>query len=451
MSSAASAQRAASRTADGTGASGADRRYRAWLLGLLFVAFALRLAWALYAARNPVELNDPHIYLAQARGIAAGEGYRQIDGLPTAYFPIGYPAFLAAITWFVDHSPLTSVPRTAAVVQAVLGTISVWLVWRIAASLLGRRTALGAAGIVAVFPGLLLYSAPLLSETLFVTLELAAIAFLLAAPWTAEAPSWRRLAGFGVLTGLAALVRPQSLVLVLALAAALALTRVGWRRSLAAGCVAFAAAVLVIVPWTARNAITMKAFVPISTNTGDDLCIGHNSLAYGGFGTFPACADVPGKLGRERETARDAKNTRAAADYALHHPLAEVRLLRDKLHYLYLGDSGAIAAVESYGHDRFLAAGARSALKTVADVYFFVVLALAILGLPLLATRRDARRMMLLLATLAMAFMPLAFFGDMRFHVPASPLFAILAAAALARLLPSVGRRLRRPHASRPL
>ena len=34
----------------------------------------------------------------------------------------------------------------------------------------------------------------------------------------------------------------------------------------------------------------------------------------------------------------------------------------------------------------------------------------------------------------AMALIPLAFFGDVRFHVPASPLFAIAAAVAIVRL-----------------
>src|SRR5918912_985991 len=93
------------------------RRERTVLVALLVLAAALRIAWSLYAARTPQGESDPHTYLTAARGIAAGHGYLSFDGSPTAYFPIGYTAFLAAIVWVVDHTPLSDVPRTAAVVQ----------------------------------------------------------------------------------------------------------------------------------------------------------------------------------------------------------------------------------------------------------------------------------------------------------------------------------------------
>jgi hypothetical protein len=112
-----------------------------------------------------------------------------------------------------------------------------------------------------------------------------------------------------------------------------------------------------------------------------------------------------------------------------------------KARYTYNGDSGAIAAAEAYGNARFLPGGLRATLTTVADVYFFVVVALGLIGAPLLASRRDGRSTMLLAALAAMALIPLAFFGDMRFHVPASPLFAIAAAVALTRLPPRLRRR----------
>ncbi len=425
--------------------SGPDReRERRLLLAILGLAFVLRLAWSLYAGRDPSGLNDPFTYLVAGHAIAAGDGYRFfVDGSPTAYFPIGYPAFVAAVAWLAEHTPLDDVPRAVGVVQAVIGTASVWLVHRIASRIYGVRTGLAAAAIVALFPGLLMYSANLLSETLFVFALLLALAVVTAVPWNVEAPSWRRLAAFGVLTGVAMLVRPQASLLIVALPVAMAIARLGRRRSLAAGGVVLATALLTIAPWTVRNAITMDSFIPISSNLGDDLCIGHNDGARGHFAFYEDCIPADKIRGGPQEVERSREGTRVALEHIWSHPRREAWLLVQKARVTYNGDSGAIAAAEAYGNARFLPSGLRATLTTVADVYFFLVVALGLIGAPLLASRRDARSTMLLLSLAAMALIPLAFFGDMRFHVPASPLFAIAAAVALTRLLPRLRSRAR--------
>ena len=426
-------------------ARGADARAvareRLWLWALVGLAFALRLAWALYASRQPAGLNDPHTYLMSGQDLAAGRGYRFVlDGAPTAYFPIGYPALVAAVVWVVDHTPLSDIPRTVGVLQALLGAASVWLVWRITTRIAGARAALVAAGITAFFPGLLLYSAPLLSETLFVFAELVAIAVLVDVPWGPRGPSTRRLIAAGVLFGLAALVRPQAALFIVAFFLALLIARSGWRRALAAGAIVAVAAALTVMPWTIRNAITMDAFIPISTNGADDLCIGHNPAANGAFAFYPACLDIKGLKGGEREVQRERKNTREAINYAWSNPRRELWLTLQRARFTYNGDYEAVDAVEAYGNARFLPGGLRSGLKHGSDVYFWVVTLLALAGLPFLASRGEPRRTFLLIGLIAMAVAPLAFFGDVRFHVPASPLFAIAAAVAVTRL-PGVLRR----------
>ena len=44
--------------------------------------------------------------------------------------------------------------------------------------------------------------------------------------------------------------------------------------------------IAVMIPWTVRNAVVMKAFLPIGTTTGDNLCIGNYPDAQGHF-AFP--------------------------------------------------------------------------------------------------------------------------------------------------------------------
>jgi 4-amino-4-deoxy-L-arabinose transferase-like glycosyltransferase len=418
------------------------RREAVWVGALVLLGFVLRLAWSLYASRHPAGLNDPDTYLVTAHDIAAGRGYRFIlDGAPTAYFPPGYPALVAAVVWVVDHTPLGDVPRWVGVLQALLGAASVWLTWRITRRIATRPAALVAAALVAVFPGLLLYSAPLLSETLFVFIELVAMAVLVDVPWGPRGPSTRRLLVVGVLIGLGALVRPQAALLIVAFALALLIARSGWRRALAAGAIVVVAAALTIVPWTVRNAITMNAFIPISTNGADDLCIGHNPGATGAFAFYGDCLDIKGLKGGEREVKRERKNTREALHYAWTNPRRELWLLGQKALYTYDGDYEAVDAVEAYGHARFLPSGLRSGLKHVSDGYFWIVVLLGIAGLPFLARGRDPKRLFVLLSLVAMALAPLVFFGDVRFHVPASPLFAIAAAIAITTLPRALRRR----------
>jgi hypothetical protein len=102
--------------------------------------------------------------------------------------------------------------------------------------------------------------------------------------------------------------------------------------------------------------------------------------------------------------------------------------------YTYDGDYEAIDAAEGYGNAPFIPKGLRLVLHRVVDGWFWIVLALALLAVPLMPSRRDGRGTAMLAAMAGMALIPLAFFGDVRFHVPASPLFAIAAAVAIVRL-----------------
>jgi hypothetical protein len=59
---------------------------------VITVGVLARLLWIL--AIPAVPMNDTAIYLARALSIASGDGYIYPDGTPTAYWPVGYPAFL---------------------------------------------------------------------------------------------------------------------------------------------------------------------------------------------------------------------------------------------------------------------------------------------------------------------------------------------------------------------
>src|SRR4051794_29520618 len=87
----------------------------------------------------------------------------------------------------------------------------------------------------------------------------------------------------GALIGLAALTRSEALLFVPLLA-----WPVAWRAGadgrarLAVAAVATVACVLVVAPWTIRNAVQFDAFVPISTNDATVLAGANCPLTYHG-------------------------------------------------------------------------------------------------------------------------------------------------------------------------
>src|SRR3954454_15461771 len=99
-------------------------------------ALALRVAVALYG-RDLQLAPDPHDYLRHATSIANGDGYPATllaaPGSPSALRPPLFPYLLGAAQAVAGH------PRASALLlEALLGTVAVLLVWFIAAELWGR-------------------------------------------------------------------------------------------------------------------------------------------------------------------------------------------------------------------------------------------------------------------------------------------------------------------------
>jgi hypothetical protein len=236
------------------------------LFPILAVAFACRGAVAIYG-RDLQLAPDPHDYLRHATSIANGHGYPDTllaaPGSPSALRPPGFPYLLGATQAVTGH------PRASALLlEALLGTLAVALVWFIARELWGRRAALVAGAVAAVFPPLVLLNAVPLSETLFIPLELGIVALVLVAR-RRPVPPLALAAACGVVCGLAALTRQTGLLLVLVVVAGL-LTRPAWdrRRAAVASGLAVVVMLVVVAPWTARNAHEFHRFIPVALQDG---------------------------------------------------------------------------------------------------------------------------------------------------------------------------------------
>ncbi len=282
---------------------GRDRDFTA---AIYVLALLPRLYVAIAWAREPVW--DGHYYDFGAKRIAAGLGYSDdvmIDGRlvwhPWCHYPVGYSGFLALIYRVFGEGQ-----HVATVANAVAGALLCAVVHRLARRVTTPARALVAALAAALSPGLVVYSALLMTE------PLAALGIMTAAWLFARDPRplHRGLAA-GVALGLTALVRPQSLLCVPALAlfawpppatsGARTLARI--RAALEPTALALAAALLVVAPWTARNCRVMDGCALVSTNAGWNLAIGAFPRATGRFETLhgtDGCPVVTGQVQQDR-------------------------------------------------------------------------------------------------------------------------------------------------------
>lgn len=319
--------------------------HRGDVLALLALALAARLAVVAWAGGGGMP-GDAFFYRRLAERIAEGHGstWAWPDGAVTAaaHYPVGWPAALAlfdrVVVTFAGWDPGDAIrhpwaPQAFAALVSALAVVPIHaLVARAAA---GRRVAAIAGALVALHPGLVFYAPALMSEGPTATL-LAVAAWVAAAARDAGGARrrWALVAAIGAVGGLAALVRPQSIVLAPAFAAiALAgATRAGgavgsWRRAAAGGTVALIVATAVCAPWIARNCQAMGR-CGLSFNGGWNLLIGSEPGGDGGWAEVqvpPACREVWDEAGKDACFGRAAR-ARIAAD-----PVRFVRLAPRKL------------------------------------------------------------------------------------------------------------------------
>jgi len=335
--------------------------------------------------------------------------------------------------------------------------------------------------VAALHPGLIAYTAVVMTESL------AALLLLLA---TLCAVRWQNVRGViasGITLGFATLVRPSSLLAVPLLA--LIKPRPAL-RSILGSALALLIALAVVLPWTIRNCVRMDGCALVSTNGGWNLAIG--ALTENGrFRTLRAadgCPIVTGQVQQDRCWAKVGLSTvlKAPARWlalapkklgqTYDHESFAIEYLREAdplqwpeprrvaarelltwFHRLLLG-AAALASValvarragpgpslvERIGGKPWLAQTAALAVlgalfirAVVSDDHPFYWLALAapVLALLQLPGRRaqGATGRFLLGLLFVTSLTHVLFFGDDRYHIVVSPVLCLLGGAALRR------------------
>ena len=247
--------------------------HRRFVVTCFIVFLGIRIGM-LFVPTAPLS-SDSAWYVHRAVTLVEHGTYSE-GGIPTAYWPVGYPAFLALI--FKITGPSLSAAKIA---NLLLSTGTFWLLYLTTRKMYREESiARGAILLLTVYPNNAAYVPLLLTETLFTFLLLAASCLLL------SNKTWTNALLAGLILGLATLVKAQTVLLTPVLAA-IAFSE-NWSvkaisRAVVRACAVLCFSLIVVAPWTIRNYDVFGSFVLVSTNGGSALLYGNNSTIAGDY------------------------------------------------------------------------------------------------------------------------------------------------------------------------
>jgi 4-amino-4-deoxy-L-arabinose transferase-like glycosyltransferase len=411
-------------------------------LGLIILAgFLLRLVWVIYVHPDPPadhRFDDTAWYRGAAHFISIGAGYvNPYVGTPTAGWPPGYPYFLGGV-----YKAFGEGTTSTYAANIVLSLLTVIVVYGIGLRLFDRRTALIAAAAIAVWPGQIYFTSLTLSEPLFTLLFTFAVLLMLL---VTDALAWRRplLIALGVVTGLAALTRGQALLLLPVALIAWAAAGYRWLPATRWTLAAAAVVAVVMAPWVIRNQRELGSPVLIATNFGPNLWLGNHDTATGRMSVPEPEPPQPTRGNRtqsELEVAADTLALRKGLAFMFTHPGDEVGLSMTKIRAMYESDATALDWNAGYRSDYYASQRTEENLRSLANGFWFAMIALAGVGLVSLRSRLTALPGALPLILLLWTAMHLLFFGDARFHYPVVFTIALLGARGLVAVFDALPR-----------
>jgi 4-amino-4-deoxy-L-arabinose transferase-like glycosyltransferase len=418
--------------------------------GLLAVWAAYLLPRLAICLLNVTPTSDADWYVHRAIELAAGRGYLSIHGLPTAYWPPGWPMVLSL--GFRVFGPSFLAIKLLNLGAAIA---SGWLVLDLGPRLFGTRSA-GRLGLLmlALYPNNIGYLPLGLTEVFYTFLLLLGCWLLIARPGAGAKSAWAWLVLGGLVFGLATLVKAQTLVCV-PLILAIELLRgpeglpTGWKAVLhrvpaLAGrfAVIIACAALVVAPWSIRNHRELGQTVILSTNGGITLLTGNCDKCNGGFTPNDPVVNALDARTDLSEVGYDREAKRLGMAWIESHPGRFVAMMPVKLFRLWGPDGEAQWAYET-GYPGFSAnVMLFRALRGANQLWYWsLLLGAGMAGIAIIRQRRLEKRNWVdwwLLPYCIIAYLSgvaMVFSGQTRFHYPAMPLVCLACGWLLAHLL----------------
>ncbi|HEY3728530.1 MAG TPA: glycosyltransferase family 39 protein [Solirubrobacteraceae bacterium] len=415
---------------------------RFWSRGFPAVlALAAVTRIALIAVTPHIALfGDPADYQRWGASLATGHGFPMTEiaspGTPSAFRPPAYPLALAGLYAVVGVHVLAG-----RALGAILGVATAGLLAVLGRALWGPRVGLIAGGICAVYPPLVALSGTLVSEALFIPLELGLALALVKVARRPGHAGWAAVAG--LLCAATVLTRAVAEVWVFVAVGVALFAGAGsvpLRTRAVAATAALAAIVIGLAPWTARNLETFHTLVPITTDGGFVLAGQYNSTV-AASGPLQSVWQIPliipdvaarvrplyERPGGVNEAQLDAALRSIALHYVAAHPAyLPTAVANDTLRLLDLGPGHTLQTAIV---NRQLAIP--PALRLPDSLSAQILAALALLGLIIAVTKRPlgAPWLWILPATAWLVTVPAL--GTPLKRAPMDPFLILLAALAI--------------------
>ncbi|HXK08876.1 MAG TPA: glycosyltransferase family 39 protein [Vicinamibacteria bacterium] len=299
-------------------------------------------AWQLdgHPLLQPVGSLDSGVYVDLARHVAGGDVLLRTAAGGEPFFLAPLYVYFLGLVFAVTGGSLAA----AKVVQVVLGTAAVALLYAASRPWVGRRAALVAAGLMALTGPVVFHEAILLQAALDPFLMALG---LLAVSRALGRGSWLDWTVAGTAVALFALNRPNALLWGASLAVALPLGR-GLARGLREAAALALGLALGLAPVTLRNLAVSGEPVLISSHGGLNLYIGNRADADGTYRHVPGITpDIRGQARDARRVAEEAAGRRLRAgevdayfsglawEWMRSRPLDAARLFLRKLAYVF--------------------------------------------------------------------------------------------------------------------
>lgn len=407
------------------------------LLLILAVALLVRMLFSVAVVGVSSEPRGDEIdYMSIAGNVAAGNGFCADGQYCTARRPPLYPLFLAA--WFKTAGTSIVLGR---VLQWLLGTLIVYLVFLLGRKVYSASTALLAAFATACNPFLIFISAYILTENLYIVLVLL---FLFWCPGfnreNAYSPKSAVLCGF--LLGVATLCRPTAFFMwIFVVAGILVFTRERVRIRLRNSVLFGLVLLCTLMPWAWRNNQVFGTWILFTTHGGITFYQSNNQAVLDNpqyYGSVAPLYSLPeyDRLKTLDEVTKDKESWRLGKQFLRENPRLVPVLVSRKFQRLwrFKSDVGMSGIRSGWWWDKNRALGKLASHFDAGIIYALLVIPLFVFGL--IVTFRLYTQLLLWYGVIIVhTLLVLVFFGSLRARLPLEPLVAIFAAAGLLKLL----------------
>ncbi len=396
---------------------------------VLYVLVFLAAAAVSILTGDRLRYPDEMDYHDLALAIRDGRGYVDAQMRPTAFVPPGYPYFLSGI-YRIWNRPLA--PK---LVNALVLALTAWILSSMAAP--AAPPAKFFAPLLVLFYPLFFYtSGTLYPQILGTGLFASSLALLFRFPDSPAAS-----AGAGALFGILILTVPSFMAVLPLAAALLILSKVRSPRNAAVHASLFLlGSVLAVTPWTVRNAVTFKSFIPVSTNSGMNLLLGNSEHTRPNSGVNTDISSAEAQARGLTEVQKDSLFRHHAIQWVSAHPKQAFLLyLRKVLNYFHFRNELGTEQQGSRLYDLLMA------------LTYYPLLGMAVLRF-ILRRRFPLKpfETMLYVLYFGNAFLAAVFFTRIRFRIPFDALLIVLAASCAGHLFTRRAAPFPRPERTRP-